>query len=212
MQTRWIWMYGFLAALLMFLSSIFPFALSSFFPGISPVLHYGPSIVLMGGILLLVWSMIRRDPIRCFSTLSASLWATYMVCAVLYLPALESYRPVRSFCKTIEAQLREGDEAGFYGTALPSMVYYLRRPIFEGSRPEEMVRRLRSGKRIFCVMSHQDYGYFANQKDLKLYVLDRHSRFAVRLNTLLNAGHFPGDQLLLISNRPPVSGRSNPKS
>ena len=54
-----------------------------------------------------------------------------------------------------------------------------------------------------------------NVKDLNLYILDRHSRFAVRLNTLLNAGYFPGEELLLVSNRPhskTVSGRSSPKS
>jgi hypothetical protein len=94
------------------------------------------------------------------------------------------------------------------------MAYYLRRPIFEESGPEEMVRRFQSGKRVFCILSLRDLRDFDSQKDLKLYILDRHSRFTVRLNTLLNAGYFPGEELLLVSNRPhakTVSGRSSPK-
>jgi 4-amino-4-deoxy-L-arabinose transferase-like glycosyltransferase len=210
----WFWMYGFLAVLLLFLSTVIPFALSSFMPGISPVLHYSPSIVLLGGIMLLIWNMIRRKQVWCFSVLAASLWAIYLVCALLYLPALEAFRPVKGFCRRIDTEISQGDEAGFYGTALPSMAFYLRRPIFEENNPEEMLRRFRSGKRVFCILSHRDLGYFAGQKSLELFILDRHPRFAVHLNTLLNAGYFPGEELLLISNRRPgrsVSGRSSTK-
>ncbi len=214
-RALWIWVYAIVTILLLFLSSVIPFALSSFMPGISPVLHYGPSIILLGGIALLVGSMIRREKIWCFSALASSLWALYMVCALLYLPALESFRPVKDFCKTIAAELDERDETGFYGTALPSMAYYLRRPIFEESSPEEMVRKFQSRNRIFCILKRRDYDYFSDQKELKLFVVDKHSHFAVRLNTLLNAGYFPGEELLLVSNRPhseTVSGRSNTKS
>jgi 4-amino-4-deoxy-L-arabinose transferase-like glycosyltransferase len=214
-HVSWLWAYGFLAVMLLFLSSVIPFALSSFMPGISPMLHYSPSIILLGGIVLLAWGIIRKGQVHCFSALAASLWAIYVVCALLYLPALEAFRPVKGFCQLLNTQLSEGDEAGFYGTALPSMAYYLRRPIFEESNPEEMVRRFQSGKGVFCILSRRDLRDFDNQKDLKLYILDRHSRFAVRLNTLLNAGYFPGEELLLVSNRPhskTVSGRSSPKS
>jgi hypothetical protein len=65
-----------------------------------------------------------------------------------------------------------------------------------------MVRRFQSGKRVFCILSRRDFLDFSSQKDLNLYILDRHARFAVRLNTLLNAGYFPGEELLLVSNRP----------
>jgi 4-amino-4-deoxy-L-arabinose transferase-like glycosyltransferase len=197
----WIWMYGFLVALLLFLSSVIPFALSSFMPDILPVLHYSPSIILLGGVMLLIWSMIRKNQTWCFSVLAASLWAIYAVCALLYLPALEAFRPVKSFCRLIETQISAGDEAGFYGTALPSMAFYLRRPIFQENNFEGMLRRFQSGNKVYCILSHQDFDRFAGQKNLRLHILERHSRFAVHLNTLLNAGYFPGEELLLISNR-----------
>jgi 4-amino-4-deoxy-L-arabinose transferase-like glycosyltransferase len=213
-HSLWMGMCGFLAVLLLLLSSVIPFILSSFMPGISPVLHYGPSLVLAAGVLLLAWSIARKAYVQCFSALAIPLWTIYLTCALMYLPALESFRPVKSFCRLIEAQSNGDDEAGYYGTALPSMAFYLRRPIFEENSPEQMAQRFQSEKRIFCILSQRDFGYFADSKDLKLHILDRHARFAVRLNTVLNAGYFPGEELFLVSNRPYTktgSGRSGPK-
>jgi hypothetical protein len=41
-----------------------------------------------------------------------------------------------------------------------------------------------------------------------LGIVGRHARFALRLGELFNAGYFPGEELLLVSNRP----YSKPKS
>jgi len=82
------------------------------------------------------------------------------------------------------------------------MAFYLRRPIFEDVNQEQLFQKFQSSKRIFCVLNKKDFAYFADRIDLKVYVLDRHPRFAVHLGTVLNAGYFPGDELLLISNQP----------
>jgi len=79
-------------------------------------------------------------------------------------------------------------------------VYYLRRPIFQEYSHEQMVLRFQSDRRVFCILSEKDYDYFTN-RGLKIYILDRHSRFAVRLATLLNEGYTPGEDLLLVTNR-----------
>jgi 4-amino-4-deoxy-L-arabinose transferase-like glycosyltransferase len=198
----WNWMYGTLSALLLLLASFMPYILSSFMPGISPVLHYGPSLVLFGGALLLMWSIARGIQVGSFFAVALSLWAIYLTCALFYLPALEGFRPVKDFCRTISARSQSGDEAGYFGTALPSMAYYLRRPIFENVDQDQLLRKFRSARRIFCVLREKDFSYFADKKDLKVYVLDRNPRFAVHLGTVLNAGYFPGDELLLVSNQP----------
>ena len=136
-----------------------------------------------------------------------------MMCALIYLPELEQYRPIKRFCRLIETQLDAADETGYFRTALPSMVYYLRRPIFEEYDVEEMKRRLRSEKRVFCILAEKDYNYFADNRDLEIHILDRNSRFSMRLGTLLNAGYFPGEELFLISNRPdPKSKPSKDRS
>jgi 4-amino-4-deoxy-L-arabinose transferase-like glycosyltransferase len=208
------WIFGISAVLLLLLSSIFPYMFSSFMPGIPAVLHYAPSVLLVGGFMALICSMVRRDHTRSFLALAVPLWAIYMMGALSYLPALESFRPVKNFCRIIKAQSSSEDEAGFFNTALPSMAFYLQRPIFEETDAEQMLRRFQSGHRVFCVLSRKDLGYFSDKKDLTIHIMDRHPRFAVRLSTLLNAGYFPGEELLLVSNQPnsgQAPGRSGAK-
>jgi 4-amino-4-deoxy-L-arabinose transferase-like glycosyltransferase len=197
----WQWFYGMLAFLLFLLSLFTPFVFRLFMPNVRLVLHYAPSCVLIAGSIILGWSIIRRKLERCFQIPAVALWAVYMMCALIYLPALEQYRPVKRFCHLIERHVGKEDETGSFRIALPSMVFYLRRPIFDENSLAQMEQKFRSGKRVFCILAEKDYNYFVAKKDLKIFVLDRHSRFSIRLSSLLNAGHFPGEELLLISNR-----------
>ncbi len=122
--------------------------------------------------------------------------------ALFYLPALESHRPVKEFCRIIQSQsFGDAAEAGFFRTALPSMVFYLRHPIFQESSYAQMTGRFQSAHRVFCILNQRDYSYFA-ERNVMLYILGRHSRFALRLSALFNAGYLPEEQLLLVSNRP----------
>ena len=65
-----------------------------------------------------------------------------------------------------------------------------------------MLQRLESQQPVFCILNRNDYAFFAERQNLKTYVLARRARFSVRLSTLLNAGYSPGEELILISNRP----------
>jgi hypothetical protein len=177
-------------------------------PDIRLMLHYAPSLVLIAGSVILVWSLIRGRLAQSFCALASTLWAVYLMCALVYLPELEKHRPVKRFCSLIEKQLDTSDETGYFRTALPSMVFYLRRPIFEEYDPEKMAIRLQSEKRVFCILAEKDYNYFADKTGLVLYILDRNSRFSLRFGTLFNRGYPPGEKLLLISNRPDIKSRS----
>jgi 4-amino-4-deoxy-L-arabinose transferase-like glycosyltransferase len=196
----WAWLYALLAFLFFLFSIILPYILSSFIPEVSLVLHYAPSLVFICGSMLLIRSIMRQRPVRCFSALAIPLWVVFFMGALFYVPALEAFRPIKSFCKLIETHARSGDEAGYFRTALPSMVFYLRQPIFQESNYQRMERRFQSDKRIFCVLSEKDYVYFKN-KGMRVYILHRRSRFTVRFGALLNAGYSPGEELLLVSNQ-----------
>ncbi len=197
---RWAWLYGTLAFLFFLFSIILPYILSSFMPEVSLVLHYAPSLVFMGGSVFLIWSVVRRKAMHCFSALAIPLWVIFLMGSLFYVPALESFRPIKGFCRIIEARSSAGDEAGYFRTALPSMVYYLRRQIFQESNYQQMEQRFRSDKRIFCVLTEKDYVYFAN-RGLVIHILNRRSRFTVRFGALFNAGYSTGEELLLVSNR-----------
>ena len=198
----WIWAFGFQAVVLFAFSFLTFYVFRFFMPDILPVLPYVPSILLGAGFILFIRSIFRRKLIQCFSILLAVLWIMYMMCATIYLPALERFRPVKDLCRIIETQLDEGDEAGYFRAALPSMVFYLQRPIFEENSATQMRRRLMSRKRVFCILTQKAYNSFAGGRDRDLYILARRPRFAVRLGALLNAGQSQEEELLLISNRP----------
>ncbi len=198
----WLWTFGIMAILLLSMSLVAPYVFQSFMPNMSLVLHYVPSFFLLGGFTFLTWSLFRRKLAHGFGALALSLWIIFLISAWIYLPKLEPYRPVKRFCRIIELQRGTGDAAGYFRTALPSMVFYLRRPIFEEYDVEGMKRRLLSEKRVFCILTEKDYQYFSDNKELNLHILDRHARFSIRFSALLNAGYLPGEELLLISNRP----------
>ncbi len=200
-SSLWAWGYGFLAFFLVLLSLILPYILSAFIPDVPPMLHYAPSLVFIGGAVQLTRNIGRGKFSRCFPALAIPLWAIFFMGALFYVPALESFRYVKGFCSIIEAQSVGNDEAGFFRIAAPSMVFYLQRPIFEESNFDLMIHRFRSSRRIFCILDKKDYVSFADKK-VTLHVLGRHSRYAMRLGSLLDAGHFPEEELLLVSNRP----------
>ncbi len=199
-----LWSRAFLVLSLLLLAAFLPLpaGLRSFLPNLPPVLHYAPSLLIGAAAVLTAGSALGGRTARCFQGLAAFLTMLYGLCSLYYLPALEPYRPVRHFCSLIESRWQENDEAGYYRTALPSMAFYLRRPIFQEIRPEEMRRRFQSGRRVFCVLTDKDYRDLAADGRLVLHVLDRRPRLAVRTRAFRRADSLPEEELLLVSNRP----------
>lgn len=198
----WMGVHGLVALLLLALALLLPYILRSIMPGSMPALHYAPTLCLMAGAAWMAVMLARRNFAQSFLALAASLWILFVLSAWLYVPALEAFRPVKSFCARIAAQgcFDAGDEAGVYRASLPSMTFYLRRPVFYETSPEAMARRFQSGRRIFCILSGADYDYFIQQK-LPLRILDRRPHFSVRFGNLLGPGNRPAKELLLVSNQ-----------
>jgi 4-amino-4-deoxy-L-arabinose transferase-like glycosyltransferase len=189
--------YGLIALILFGLSLLMPYIFSELMPDTAFVLLFAPSLILIAGVVLLAWNIMRGKFAQCFSALAVSLWAVFLIGTLFYIPALEEVRPIRSFCNIIKMQWHEHDEAGYFRTAAPSMVFYLQRPIFEESNHKRMMRRFQSNKRIFCILTEEDYSYFTD-KGVKFIILDRHSPFAIRLGAMLDSGRISGKDLLLV--------------
>jgi 4-amino-4-deoxy-L-arabinose transferase-like glycosyltransferase len=208
----WTWVF-FIASVGMFgISILLLVLLRAMLPDSPIALHYLPSAILLPSSLLLAWQVLRGRLHRCFASLAAPIWAMVVLASFVYLPSIEPYRPVREMCKLIEEQSRPGDEVGYYVATVPSMVYYLRRPVFEEFDPDAMVRRFTSSKSIFCVVTENDYNYFVGSRDLILYVLDRRPRLITQFRFLLDDELWAGNELLLVSNRPlnEKESRENP--
>jgi len=138
----------------------------------------------------------------------AGTWLSSVFVAVVMLPAIEVYRPVRQLCAEIEAQSRSGDIAGYYRATVPSMAFYLRRRIFEDYDTDAIVRRLQSSERVFCLMTEADYDELVGRRDLVLHVLDRRSRLVTQFRALTDDSRWSERELLLVSNRPSIADRS----
>ncbi len=200
-SASWIPPFAFAAFFMIVLGVLTPYILASFLPDVSRQLRVAPSVVFCGGAAALGWSIIRKKHATGFLVLAISLWTVFLMGALFYVPALESFRPVKRFCTIIEAQSSGREQIGTFKIALPSMVFYLQRPIFEETSYEGMTRRFKSNDRVFCLLTEEEYGYFAD-KNVSIYVLDRNERFSLRLKDLWNGGRFPGEELLLVSNNP----------
>jgi hypothetical protein len=114
-----------------------------FLPAVVPIpgtlLYYIPSVVLAVAAALLGWCALRFRWLYAVAALVLSLWFVNMTAVCFYLPRLDKIHPVRDLCRIIDSQARPEDEIGYYRVAVPSMAFYLRRPIFEEVDPEPMV-------------------------------------------------------------------------
>jgi hypothetical protein len=115
------------------------------------------------------------------------------------LPDFERYKPVRSVCEVIASQASPEALVGYYRSAYPSMVYYLRRPIFECYEQSEIEAAFSSGKEVFCLMTASDYEAIRTRLPVETRVLASHRIFQVKLKGILDRVDLP--QVVLISNK-----------
>src|SRR6185295_20101348 len=115
------------------------------------------------------------------------------------LPDFERYKPVRSLCEVVVSEADSGAMIGYYRTAYPSMVFYLRRPIFEYYDPGEIEAAFSSGKEVFCVLTENDFESLRARLPAEIRVLASHPILQVKLKGILDRVEPP--RVLLISNK-----------
>jgi 4-amino-4-deoxy-L-arabinose transferase-like glycosyltransferase len=187
------------------LAALSPFLLPSVLPIGPAVLHYAPAAFLLAASMVLGWRVARGNPLQSTMFLAGSMWVIYLAAGAAYLPALEPLRPVKRICRSILEEAQDGDEIGYFRAAVPSMVFYLRRPIFSVSNPPAMEQKFRGTHRVFCVLGEQDLHFFKEDSGVDLYVLKRYRQMPTRLTLILGqrSSTGEGEELILVSNRPP---------
>jgi 4-amino-4-deoxy-L-arabinose transferase-like glycosyltransferase len=142
-----------------------------------------------------------RGRIRVASTaVAASLVVTSWCTVLCVLPDFERYKPVRPFAAIIRPRASEGGIVGYYKFALPSMVFYLNRPIMEVVLPDHLRAAFYSSGDVHFVMPEADYTQIEKRLPVKTYVLARQPMFDLRPKNFLDGSELP--QFVLISNRP----------
>jgi 4-amino-4-deoxy-L-arabinose transferase-like glycosyltransferase len=153
---------------------------------------------LAGGVAVLGFALAWRP-------MAAALALFVVMIAVNYgfvlrvLPDFERYKPVRSIAATLAPRLQPGDIVANYQVALPSMVYYLRRHVDEYFDEAPFVNTIRSDRRVYAVLSAEDYEALAPSIGSRTCIIDRRQTFDVKLKSILS--HQPLPELLLISNQ-----------
>ena len=110
------------------------------------------AVATVGGAVAFVWS-IRRQVLASVVTLAGSLVVIVWCVVLCALPDFERYKPVRPFSDVIRARASIGAIVGWYKFALPSMVFYLHRPVMEVVVPDHLRAVFHSTSDVYFVMT-----------------------------------------------------------
>ena len=157
-------------------------------------------LALSGGTVALVLGL-RRRLAAAGLILLAAIVAMNWAFVLRVLPEFERYKPVPAFSRALQDRLAPDDVVAHYQVALPSMVFYLRRHVEQYFDEAPFVAAVRSGRRVYAVLSADDYAALAPQIGASTCVVDRRPTFEVKLRQVLKRQPLP--ELLLITNRCP---------
>lgn len=151
----------------------------------------------VGGLMAIAFIGFKKDFAAVATTALAVIVSNYFF-VLATLPDFERFKPARQFCEIIKSRAGDDAMAGYYRFASPSMAFYLRRPVFEYYKEEELIEAFSSGREIYCLMTEEDY---ARVKEAlpESYVLATCPLFQVKLKSIFERKEFP--QAVLVSNR-----------
>jgi len=113
--------------------------------------------------------------LRRLQVAAGALAAFYALAFLCYLPPFEAYKPVPAFAEKIRVEserLGNQVEAGYFNLAVPSLVFYLGRPVFEAYSLEEASGRLKSDKVVYLIVRAEDYAALRAATGLPLEIVD----------------------------------------
>lgn len=155
-------------------------------------------VALAGGFIALA-SFFMRKRLPAIAMTALTVVAMNWIFTLKTLPDFERFKPVRPFCELIAGRADADAMIGYYRLASPSMVFYLRRQIFEYYYPDELQAAFSSGKDVYCLMTLQDYEAIKDSLPAQTYILASRPVFQVKLKVVLEKIEPP--QVVLISNR-----------
>jgi 4-amino-4-deoxy-L-arabinose transferase-like glycosyltransferase len=155
-------------------------------------------IATIGGLIALGLALYQQRRLAVL-TLALTLIAFNWLCVWRTLPDFERFKPVRPMCDIIRANAPADALVGYYRFASPSMVFYLRRQVFEYYQPDELLNAFASGRAVYCLMLADEYESLRPQLPPQASVLASRPVFQVKLKFILDKKEPP--QLLLITNK-----------
>lgn len=158
------------------------------------------ALVAIGGSVPVVVAASRRHVAQGAMALGCAFVVLSWVFVLVSLPDFERYKPVAPLVNIIKARAAPEARIGYYQFALPSMAFYLRRPVFEYFDVESLRRAFASGDEVDCLMTADQYAAVKDMLAGPTYVVARRPLFDVKARTLLEGTALP--EIVLVSNRP----------
>ena len=155
-------------------------------------------LATIGGVIVIV-ALARRRAAVAIVAMALTVAAAQWIFVLWTLPDFERYKPIPPLVRTIRAQAGPDARIGYYRFASPSMVFYLREPIFEYFDEQQLIDLFASEGEIYCVIRMKDYDAIGSKLLSPTYVLDRKPMVDVRLRTLMSEDSV--GEVLLVSNR-----------
>jgi 4-amino-4-deoxy-L-arabinose transferase-like glycosyltransferase len=155
-------------------------------------------VAAAGGAGALVLSF-RQRLFAAAATVAGSLVLINWCVVLCTLPDFERYKPVRPFSDVIRSRASVGAIVGSYKFSLPSMVFYLHRPVMEVVLPDHLRAVFHSPSDVYFIMAESEYRSIRERLPVATYVLARQSMFDLKPRNFLDGSELP--QFVLISNR-----------
>lgn len=114
------------------------------------------------------------------------------------LPSFTKYQPVPAMADRLRSLAGADARVGYYKMGLPSLVYYVRRPVFETFHPDQAVEVFASGA-TYCLMRASDYESLKDILPTLTCIVARAPIFDVKVGNVLARKPLP--ELLLVTNR-----------
>lgn len=131
-------------------------------------------------------------------TLAIAAIAVNWIFVLRALPSFTKYQAVPAMAERIRALAGPDASVGYYKMGLPSLVYYLRRPVFETFHPDQAVEVFSSGE-TYCLMRASDYEALKDTLAVRTCVVARAPIFDVKVGNVLARTPLP--ELLLVTNK-----------
>jgi 4-amino-4-deoxy-L-arabinose transferase-like glycosyltransferase len=149
-----------------------------------------------GGLVLAA----RRRAGAALGLIAATLVAANWTIVTVTLPDFERYKPVRPFAALVRQIAPDDALVGYYRFAVPSLAFYMRRPVFEYLGPDQLRAALESGRPVYCLVTEHDLAEVRPSLPEPLYILASRPIFDVKLESVIARQPLP--RMLLVSNRP----------
>jgi 4-amino-4-deoxy-L-arabinose transferase-like glycosyltransferase len=156
------------------------------------------AVAAVGGAVALVW-LTRRNLVASVATIVTSLVVIAWCVVLCTLPDFERYKPVKPFSDIIRSRASIGAIVGSYKFSLPSMVFYLHRPVMEVVLPDHLRAVFYSSSDVYFIMAEDEYNSVKDRLPVDTYVLARQQMFDLKPRNFLEGSELP--RFVLVSNR-----------